>query len=41
MIKEIADQKFDGERALYASKDILAKNCIFDGPEACILKMYR
>ena len=28
----IQNQTFDAERALYGSKDILVKDCIFDGP---------
>ena len=32
MVKEIVNQKFDMERALYGSKDISVKDCIFDGP---------
>lgn len=31
-MKEILNQTFDMERALYGSKDILVKECTFDGP---------
>lgn len=31
-MKLIQDQTFDEERALYASRDIVVKNCRFDGP---------
>ena len=31
-MKTFENQKFDEERALYGSKDILVKNCSFDGP---------
>ena len=33
MMKVIANQTFDMERALYGSNDILVRNCNFDGPE--------
>ena len=28
----IQNETFDMERALYASRDVLARNCRFDGP---------
>ena len=31
-MKEIENQTFDMERALYASRSIALKNCTFDGP---------
>ena len=31
-MKIIENQTFDMERALYGSKDILVRNCSFDGP---------
>ncbi len=31
-MRKITDQKFDEERALYGSNDILVQNCSFDGP---------
>ena len=31
-MKQIQNQTFDEERALYGSKDILVKDCTFDGP---------
>lgn len=32
MQKEIANRKFDEERALYGSRNVLVKDCAFDGP---------
>lgn len=32
-MKQIVGQKFDMERALYGSREIIVKNCAFDGPE--------
>lgn len=32
-MREIVNQKFDEERALYGSKDIILVKCSFDGPE--------
>ncbi len=31
-MKVIENQTFDMERALYGSKDILVRDCFFDGP---------
>ena len=31
-MKQIQNQTFDEERALYGSKGILVKDCTFDGP---------
>ena len=31
-MKTIQNQTFDEERALYGSRDILVKDCAFDGP---------
>ena len=31
-MKLIENQTFDGERALYGSRDILVKDCSFAGP---------
>ena len=31
-MKTIQNQTMDEERALYGSKDILVKDCTFDGP---------
>ena len=31
-MKEIRNQTFDEERALYGQRDILVENCNFDGP---------
>lgn len=31
-MKVIENQRFDGERALYGEKELLVKNCSFDGP---------
>lgn len=32
-MKQIENQRFDQERALYGEKDLLLQNCAFDGPE--------
>lgn len=32
-MKIIENQKFDEERALYGSSELLVRNCSFDGPE--------
>ena len=32
-MKIIENQTFDEERALYGSRDLLVKDCFFDGPE--------
>ena len=31
-MRTIQNQTFDAERALYGSKNLLVKNCSFDGP---------